>query len=131
MAGDPKGPIAANGEPYTREIFEKTQAGKKWFDRQHWFLRYMDELGFCAQLFAILENANEKDNYFIAAYNVGETLESLRRKFAPEVNAQRPAPLAAAAALKPLIRFGEKFVDKVKKRQKKQPSSKPPRRKRV
>ena len=121
LKGNPKAPrVAANGEPYTRKIFEETQAGKKWFDRQHPFLRDIDKLGFCAQLAAILENANTQEKYFMAAYNVGEALESLRKKFAPGLDAHRPAPPAAAAVLKPLVEFGEDFLKNLKKQQKRQ-----------
>jgi hypothetical protein len=124
LAGDPNAPaVAANGEPYTKEIYDEVQSNKLAFDQPHEWFRHTDELGFCAQLVAILENANAQKNYYLAACEIGEALESLRKKFAPDLSAQRPAPPAAAAAFKPLIQFGENFAAELKKRQKKQSSS--------
>ena len=88
LANDPKAPlVSANGEPYTFEIFERAQAekenekGKGLFYRGHWCFRLTNAIGFCAQLFAILESASAQKKYFMGAYKVGKALDSLRNEF--------------------------------------------------
>ena len=129
LKGDPSAPaIAANREPYSRETFEKTQANKKWFDRQHPWFRSNDALGFCAQLVAILESANARKNYFMAAYKVGAALESLRKQFGQDTEKYRSTDARvvytteAVRLLRPLVAHGEK-VSKFKPWQKKRSSS--------
>jgi hypothetical protein len=74
-------PIAETGEPYTREIYERTQALKTAYDQPHPMLLNFDKLGFCARLIAILESASARKDYFLARYKVHTALDSLRREF--------------------------------------------------
>lgn len=107
---------------------EKGRANKKWFDRQHPWFRNNDALGLCAQLVAILESANARNNYFMAAYKVGAALESLRKQFGQDTekysssDARLLYPTQAVKLLKPLITHGEK-LSKTKLGQKKRSSS--------
>lgn len=124
LAGDPKAPpVAANGEPFTKEIYNEVQKNQLAFDQPHEWFRHTDELGFCAQLVATLENANAQKNYYMAAYKVGKAIEALRKEFATDLDSRLPSPPAASAKLKPLIEFGENFVRELSaKTRKKRPS---------
>jgi transcriptional regulator with XRE-family HTH domain len=86
LDADPKAPpISERGEPYTREIFERTQAEKKWFDQPHPGVRRSNAIGFCAQLFAILENANAQEKYYMATYKVDEAIKELQQEFGQDL----------------------------------------------
>jgi hypothetical protein len=86
LANDLKAPlVSAKGEPYTLEMFHRAQAekkkGKGFFFQGHPYFRLTNAIGFCAQLFAILESASAQKQYFMAAYKVGRALDSLRNEF--------------------------------------------------
>jgi Helix-turn-helix. len=86
LTNDPKAPlVAANGEPYTLEMFHRAQAEKEkekgFFFQGHPYFRLTHAIGFCARLYAILESASAEKKYFMAAYKVGKTLDSLRNEF--------------------------------------------------
>jgi plasmid maintenance system antidote protein VapI len=82
MKGDPTAPIAEKtGKPYTREIYERTQAFKTAYDQSRPVLRNFDKLGFCARLIAILESASARRDYYLARYKVHTALDSLQREF--------------------------------------------------
>jgi transcriptional regulator with XRE-family HTH domain len=120
LAGNPKSPpLSARGEPYTRKLFAEAQAEKQYFDQQHPFFRNTNAIGFCAQLIAILENANAKKNYYMAAYKVCKALDSLRDEFGqdeqvypvnnPSGHVHVVRDTAARAVLKSLITEAEQF----------------------
>lgn len=124
LAGDPKAPpVAANGEPYTRKIYDEIQEYKLRWDQPHEWYRHINELGFCAQLVAILENANAQKKYYMAAYEVGEAIKALRKEFAKDLDPGLPSPPVASAKLKPLIEFGENFVRDLSAKTQKKPTS--------
>ena len=80
-------PIGADGKPYTRATFERTQALKTGYNQPPVLrhlqldLRFMDKLGFCARLIAILESASARKDYYLARYKVHTALDSLQREF--------------------------------------------------
>jgi transcriptional regulator with XRE-family HTH domain len=131
LANDPKAPpVSAKGEPYTREIYDGAQAferaraesGRGFFHQGHWYFRLTNEIGFCAQLVAILKSASAQKKYFMAAYKVGKALDSLRNEF--EQNSQiYPVTYSkfvidprALEILDQLVDRGQKEVDKFNQR---------------
>jgi transcriptional regulator with XRE-family HTH domain len=130
LVNDLKAPlVSANGDPYTFEIFERAQAeketekGKGLFYRGHWYFRLTNAIGFCAQLFAILESASARKDYFMGAYKVGKALDSLRNEFGQNFHIYdvihsphlviRPSALEV---LRHLLDHGQKELDKSNQR---------------
>lgn len=118
LANDPTvPPVSGRGEPYTREIFERAQAEKHWFDQQHPFFRLNNAIGFCAQLFAILESANAQKKYYMAAYKTSEAIEALRKEFGQDLQVYpvtNPEVVTYGPALeifRELMEHGQKLVD--------------------
>ena len=66
-------------------MFHCAQAEKKkekgFFFQGHPYFRLTNDIGFCAQLVAILNSASAQKKYFMAAYKVGKALDSLRNEF--------------------------------------------------
>jgi transcriptional regulator with XRE-family HTH domain len=124
LANDPKAPlVSANGEPYTLEMFHRAQAekkkGKGFFFQGHRYFRLTNAIGFCAQLFAILESASAEKKYFMAAYKVGKALDSLRNEFGQNLQiypmTHSPHLVIDAGALEilgQLLDLGQKEVNK-------------------
>ena len=81
LAGDPNRPVAANGESYERDLYERAQAEKMFYDQPHEFFKRYDQLHFAATLIAIVESAHRRKNYFIASYKIREALNRLRAEF--------------------------------------------------
>jgi transcriptional regulator with XRE-family HTH domain len=79
-------PISGRGEPYTKEIFEKAQAEKIYYDQPNPVFRNTYALGFCARLIAILESASSHKNYHMALYKVHSALDSLQGEFGMDEN---------------------------------------------
>jgi len=74
-------PISGRGEPYSKEIFEKAQAEKIYYDQPHPVFRNFDALGSCARLIAILESASTHKNYHLALYKIRTALDLLQGEF--------------------------------------------------
>jgi len=131
--GDPKAPcVSARGEIYTPEIFARTQAERKFYDRAPWdrphpWFQNNDALGCCARVVAILQSAGKREKYYMAMYQLGAALDKLQKDFGQEpgteftnkqVDFLKPLieqgknPLAAAhrfnAALRPSKRSSKK-----------------------
>lgn len=129
LANDPKAlPISASGDPYTHESFERAEAferaqaekGKGFFD--HPIVRLTNAIGFCAQLFAILESAKAQKKYHMAAYKVGKALDSLRNEFDQDLKIYDVTHSSlvihprALEILGQLLDLGQKEVDKSNQR---------------
>ena len=117
LNGDPSAPpISANGEPYTRETFQRNQAHKIFYDRPNPFFFRNDALGFCARLIAILESAAKRREYFMAAYKVDAALKSLRREFGKDEEAYPTDgiyPKKALELLRLLVKHSEKDLQRI------------------
>jgi hypothetical protein len=130
LSNDLKAPlVSANGEPYTVEMFHRAQAeketdkGKGLFYRGHWYFRLTNAIGFCTQLFAILESASAQKKYYMGAYKVGKALNSLRNEFGQNLQiypmTHSPHLVIDAGALQvlgQLLDRGQKEVDKSNQR---------------
>ena len=131
LANDSKPPpVSAKGEPYTPEIYKRTQAleraqaesGRGFFHQGHWYFRLTNAIGFCAQLVAILESASAQKKYFMAAYKVGKALDSLRNEFGqdlqtyPVTHSSFVIHPGALEILDRLVDHGQKEVDKSNQR---------------
>jgi hypothetical protein len=88
LSGDVNAPpISARDEPYTRKIFDRAQVEKIHRDRPSVEILLFEEIGFCAMLAAILENARENRSYFMANYKISQALQSLRDEFGQNLDA--------------------------------------------
>lgn len=129
-------PISGRGEQYTKEIFEKAQAEKIYYDQPHPLSRNTDELGSCARLIAILESASAHENYYMALYKVRTALDSLQGEFGMDESLYRYAGPhhvnngMAVTLLKRILSRDKQLEDRIKRVQrhatpkprKKQPS---------
>jgi len=132
---DPNAPlISGRGEPYTKEIFEKAQAEKIYYDQPHPVSRNTDELGSCARLIAILESASAHKNYYLALYKVRTALDSLQGEFGMDESLYRYAgPLhvntgMAVTLLKRILAREKQLEDRIKRVQRRaaaKPEKKP------
>jgi transcriptional regulator with XRE-family HTH domain len=108
LNGDPAAPPITNrGEPYTKEIFEKAQAEKIYYDRPHPFFQKTDALQCCARLAGILKSASDGAQYFMAKYKLGGVLGALEKQFGGE---QTTDPKKWIDLLKPLVAHGEGLI---------------------
>jgi DNA-binding XRE family transcriptional regulator len=88
LSGDVNAPpISAKDEPYTSKIFDRAQVDKIRRDHPGDHILLFEEIGFCAMLAAILENAHEKRSYFMANYKISQALQSLRNEFGQDLQA--------------------------------------------
>lgn len=114
-------PISGRGEPYTKEIFEKAQAEKIYYDQPHPLSRNTDELGSCARLIAILESASAHENYYMALYKVRTALDSLQGEFGIDESLYRYAGPhvvnngMAVTLLKGILRREKQLEDRSKR----------------
>jgi transcriptional regulator with XRE-family HTH domain len=118
LAANPKAPaIAADGTPYSLEIFHKAQADKQWYDQPHPFSRRTEAMTFCAQLIAILEHANAQKKYQLAIYKLAEAIKKLQQEFGQDLriySVTDPNHIAFGSALKifrQLVAHGQKPAD--------------------
>jgi transcriptional regulator with XRE-family HTH domain len=75
-------PVTSHGVAYTHALSVEYEAKKKrFYDQQRPWFRRSNAIGFCAQLFAILENANAQKKYFMATYKVDESIKKLQQEF--------------------------------------------------
>jgi hypothetical protein len=106
--GDPKAPpVSARGERYTRDIFVRAQAEKKYYDRPHPWFQNNDALRCCARVVAILQSAAERGQYYMAMYELGAALDKLARE---EKFGQKPGTEFTnkqVDLIKPLIEQGK------------------------
>jgi len=122
LTNDLKAPlVSASGSPYTLEMFHRAQAEKEkeygFFFKGHPYLRLANAIGFCAELVAILGSASAQKKYAMAAYKVGNALDSLRNEFGPNVIFSRLAiDLRSLEILDQLVDRGQKEVDKSNQR---------------
>jgi transcriptional regulator with XRE-family HTH domain len=80
LAGDTEAdPTDVDGKPYTRDVYQRTQASKIRYDRPHELLRNLIYAGFVGRMIAILEGSG--GDFSMCAYKVHSALESLRREF--------------------------------------------------
>lgn len=88
LSGDVKAPpISAKDEPYTRKIFDQAQVEKTDRDQPSIEVLLFEEIGFCAMLAAIFENAHKNRSYFMANYKIRQALQSLRNEFGQDLEA--------------------------------------------
>ena len=127
-------PISGRGEPYTKEIFEKAQAEKIYYDQPHPLSRNTDELGSCARLVAILESASAHENYYMALYKVRTALDSLQGEFGMDESLYRYAGPhhvnngMAVTLLKRILAREKQLEDRIKRVQRRaaaKPEKKP------
>jgi len=95
MDGDPTAPpVTSDGRPFTKEIYDEVQAGKKSFatvkddDLRNTLLDVL-----CAN-YAILVNANGKRNFHLAVYQTAKDLAERREKFGKAKDASPETVLA-------------------------------------
>jgi hypothetical protein len=87
LANDPTvPPVTSHGVAYTTALFHECEAKKKsFFDQQRPWFRRTNAIGFCAQLFAILENANAQKKYYMATYKVDKAIKELQQEFGQDL----------------------------------------------
>jgi transcriptional regulator with XRE-family HTH domain len=79
-------PVTSHGVAYTHALFVEYEAKKKrFYDQQRPSFRRSNAIGFCAQLFAILENANAQKKYYMATYKVDEAIKELQQEFGQDL----------------------------------------------
>lgn len=104
--GDPSAPaVSARGEDFTKAIYERAQAEKKYYDRPHPFFQNSDALNYCARIVAIMQSASKREKYYMAMWKLGAALNALRDEFGqgpPTEFVNQQVDL-----LKPLIEQGE------------------------
>ena len=130
LGGNPSAPpISGSGEPYTKEIFERNQANKSYYDRPHPVFRNIDAIGFCARLIAILESAAKREKYYMALYKTHAALTSLQAEFGMDENLYQFAGphhvnnSMAIALLQRVLARDRELQDQIKKLR--HPASKP------
>ena len=106
LKGDPNAPpISGRGEPYTKELFDKAQAEKTYYDRPKPYFQKTDALDCCARLVSVLKSASDNGKYYMAKYKLRGALSALEKEFGQEkqMSIQKQIDL-----LKPLVAHGEK-----------------------
>ena len=118
--------VLANGLPYEKGHYERAQAQKRYFDNVPAFQLSMDAIRFYGQLRATLDNANRKDNYYMAAYKLDKALESLRLEYGQELEPY-PHTSTVVALMRSDIatvnKYAPRLPDEVKRSSRKKPSS--------
>jgi transcriptional regulator with XRE-family HTH domain len=123
LANDPKAPpVSAKGEPYTIARYDEYAAKKKsFFDQQRPEFRRSNAIGFCAHLFAILENANAKKKYYMATYKVDKAIKELQQEFGQDLGVYPvtdPSVVAFSPALEilaQLMAHGQKVDEEARR----------------
>jgi transcriptional regulator with XRE-family HTH domain len=109
LKGDPGAPpMSGRGERYTKELFERAQAEKMYYDRPHPFFQKTDALDCCARLAGVLKNASDHGKYYMAKYKLRGALSALEKEFGQEKemsSIQKQIDL-----LNPLVAHGEKEI---------------------
>lgn len=86
---DPEAPpVSADGQPYTKAIYEEVRARKKYFAHVEENKIKVNALELFRIICAILINANRKRNFHLAAYRTWKAIDELRTEFgeASDVN---------------------------------------------
>lgn len=87
--GDPTAPpISSRGEEYKKEIYERAQAEKKYYDRPHPWYQNNDALNYCGRVAAILQSASKNSKYYMAMWKLGAALDELQKEFGQEPGAE-------------------------------------------
>ena len=82
LAGDPKvPPVSVLGAPFTKNVYETTQATRAFFDSPPGNLLYGDLLDLWARLAAILTSASGRGEYQLAAYKATKAVQQLGKEF--------------------------------------------------
>lgn len=94
LAGNVKAPpVSAWGEPFTLEIFERSESKKNHRDKVIPLRFAADFVNFAGQLHRILSRANREGNYAMPAYKVERFLATLAKEFGDD---ESPEGWAAA-----------------------------------
>ncbi len=113
-AGDPKArPVSSRGEEFTKAIYDRAQAEKKYYDRPHPFFQNNDALNYCAQIVAIMQSASKREKYYMAMWKLGAALNALRAEFGQEPGTE--SVKGQVDFLKPLIEQGKDPVRAAKR----------------
>jgi hypothetical protein len=85
LAADRKAPpISSSGEPYTLQVFERSQATMKYRETPPKEVILADALHYVARLIAILSSAQRNGKSVLADYKVGKAMDNLAEEFGQE-----------------------------------------------
>jgi transcriptional regulator with XRE-family HTH domain len=123
LANDPAvPPVTSHGVAYTHARFVEYEAKKKsFFDQQRPWFRRNNAIGFCAHLFAILENANAQKKYYLATYKVDKAIKELQQEFGQDLGVYPvtdPSVVAFSPALEilaQLMAHGQKVDEEARR----------------
>ncbi len=118
LAGDPKSPpIAANGDPYTRETFDLAQASKIHYDKVGDWQLSLEMMGLYGQLRSILASASKGKSFHMAAYKTRAAVEALRNEFGqdlalyPDTDPNKTSVRHAQALMRADLELNEMLAD--------------------
>jgi hypothetical protein len=108
MNGDEKAPpVAANGEPYTKAIYDDVQARKKTFARVGDDNVRLNVLQFWKIICAIMVNANRNKNFYMAFYRTDKAISQLWKELGIAKDLLPPdgSPEKVLAFMRPILEF--------------------------